>query len=127
MALMAAETAIWVLLGMARHSVHPVDTSTAVNVYKNCPLALSPQCATKSISTNPGIVSSHSRHIGTGIDFLSSVPGLVVEIPFGDACMTLYRQRSMVEHELLNHNVFISELHSNSSSLSNTDTTSGKS
>jgi hypothetical protein len=31
-ALSALETAIYVLFGMARHSVHPVATSTAVSV-----------------------------------------------------------------------------------------------
>jgi hypothetical protein len=60
-----------------------------------------------------------------GIYFLNNVPGLVVEIPFGDEYLAIFRQRSMVDRLMLKSNVLVSGLHDNSPSLSSTDTISG--
>jgi hypothetical protein len=43
-----------------KHSVHVVAMSVNVNVYRNAPSVVPPQCATRSPSRNPGLTPLHS-------------------------------------------------------------------
>src|SRR5207253_8702956 len=62
-------------------ATQPVATSTMLSVYRNWPASLQPQCATRSISRNPGRASVQSAKVRMVIWRLSSVPALVVLRP----------------------------------------------
>ena len=55
--------------------------SVTVSVYANWPAALPPSWATRSISTNPGLASSHWAQVRIGIESFSNDPGLVTDRP----------------------------------------------
>ena len=67
MSLSAARTYLTVLFGTDRFSVQPVAMSVTVSVNAWGPRGLPPSCQTRSISTNPGMASSHSAQVRTGI------------------------------------------------------------
>ena len=77
----APRTHLASLLGTERFSVQPVATSVTVSVKANGPKGLPPSWETKSISTKPGLASSQSAQVRTGIRLLSSDPGLVARRP----------------------------------------------
>jgi hypothetical protein len=78
----AASTHLRALLGTLRFSVPPLAMSVTVSVQACSPAALPPSSDTGSISTNPGLASSQSAQVPTGIWLLSSEPGLLRERPF---------------------------------------------
>lgn len=49
--------------GSGTHSVQPVATSVSTSVHANAPARLGPECATRSISMNPGGGSSQSLNV----------------------------------------------------------------
>jgi hypothetical protein len=57
---MAAVTQIAALLGTERFTVQPVAMSVIVKVKQNSPKEFPPSWPTRSISTKPGVPSSHS-------------------------------------------------------------------
>ena len=77
-------------------SVQPVERSVQVHVFRYWPSVVLPQCATRSISRNPGRSSSHSVKVRTGMRRLSRLPGLVVRKPCADFIRTARKQRSML-------------------------------
>jgi len=124
--LMELQTASWLRLGKAIGSAQPVHKSVQVRVYKNCPVALSPQCATRSTSMNPCWSSFQSAKVRTGMFSLSKVPGLVVLKPRGLLNRACARQRSMLERLICNSNSLVSGDSSISPHRSNTSIPSGR-
>ena len=78
----AAPTRSCVLPHTTSISTHPVATSTAVTVHRWNPCIVSPQWATVSTSTKPGLASSQSLNVRTAMRFRSNVPGLVKLLDF---------------------------------------------
>lgn len=126
MASIAKQTVSWLRLRKAIGSVQPVQMSVQVKVFKNCPAALSPQCATRSISMKPGLSSFHSVKVRIGMFFLSRVPGLVVLNPCGELKRTGARQRSIVERLMCRSNSLFFVESVSSSQRSNTLIPSGR-
>ena len=75
--LIAATTLTAALFGTDRFTVHPVATSVIVSVKQNSPKLLPPSWPTRSISTKPGVPSSHSDQVRIGIWYFNNDPGLV--------------------------------------------------
>ena len=63
----AARTHLASLVGTERFSVQPVAISVTVRVNANGPMVFPPSWETKSISTKPGLASSQSAQVRTGI------------------------------------------------------------
>ena len=63
----ASNTQMAALFFTDRLMVQPVAMSVAVRVKQNSPLELPPSWPTRSISMNPGPVSSHSAQVRMGI------------------------------------------------------------
>ena len=94
---MASATRMADLLGTDRLIVQPVAISVTVKVKQNSPKELPPSWPTRSISTKPGVTSSHSDQVRMGIWVLSREPGLVWLIPRNPAStLGPARRRSMV-------------------------------
>ena len=57
---------------------------------------------------------------------MSKVPGLVVEMPFGDERLAFIRQRSIVDRLIHNNKFLVSTLHDKAPNLSITEIISGR-
>jgi hypothetical protein len=77
----AANTHFWALLRTVWFSVHPVAISVTVRVKQCSPSSDPPSWPTRSISTNPGRLSSQSAQVRIGIWDFSNDPGLVWDRP----------------------------------------------
>jgi hypothetical protein len=122
----ASKTHFWALLRTDRLTVHPVAMSVTVRVKQNSPDALSPSWPTRSISTNPGTVSSHSAQVRTGICELNSDPGLVWLRPRGiSLARWLASRRSMVAALICINRAASSSVSSNSPSRRSSGTSTG--
>ena len=78
---MAATTQLAALILTEWLTVQPVAMSVIVRVKQNSPVELPPSWPTRSISSKPGVASSHSDQVPIGIWCLNSVPGSVGERP----------------------------------------------
>ena len=116
------------LLRAARQGgyLRPARRNVQVKVFRYCPCVVFPQCATRSISMNPGCSWFHSVKIRTAIDFLSGLPGLVVLKPCGDLIRIGPKQRSMLAELIFKSRSFVSLESSISLQRSNTRMASGK-
>lgn len=79
----AATTRECARLRIATFSVHPRYTSVAVSVQACSPLRVCPQCATRSISKNPGACSIASIAWRTPIEDRNVAPGRVADFAAG--------------------------------------------
>src|SRR5512133_364046 len=123
---MAAHTACCERRGRAQRAIQPVQISVQVKVLRYCPSVEFPQCATRSISRNPGRSSSHSVKVRTGMRLFSRLPGLVVLKPCDDWMRAERKQRSMLAELIFKSNTLVSAESSISLQRSNTLIASGK-
>src|SRR5665811_93501 len=75
--LIAANTHFCALFFTDLVSVQPVAISVISRVKQNSPEEFPPSWPTRSISTKPGLASSHSAQVRIGIESFNRVPGLV--------------------------------------------------
>jgi hypothetical protein len=77
----AASTHFCALFCTARGSVQPVAMSVTSRLWQKSPRGFPPSWPTQSISTKPGMASSQSAQVRTGIWLFNSEPGLVPDRP----------------------------------------------
>ena len=84
------------LAGSATHSVQPEATSVSTSVWTKEPTALVPQCVTRSISIDPGRVSSQSAKVLTATSFRTRLRGFFLRLAPNACARTCWSRRSIV-------------------------------